>query len=53
MFLRACPPGGPASGESSSGGALRQPAGPREGPGGGRGRRRQAGAVVHINGFPV
>lgn len=52
MFLCACPPGGPAAGESSTGSPLRQPAGPREGPGGGR-RRRQAGAMVHSNGFPV
>lgn len=52
MFLCACPPGRPAAGEPSTGGPLRQPAGPREGPGGGR-WGRQAGAVVHINGFPV
>ena len=52
VFLCACPPGRPAAGEPSTGGPLRQPAGPREGPGGGR-RGRQAGAVVHINGFPV
>lgn len=52
MFLCACPPGRPAAGEPSTGGPLRQPAGPREGPGGGR-RGRQAGAVVLITGFPV
>lgn len=52
MFLCACPPGRPSAGEPSTGGPLRQPAGPREGPSGGR-RSRQAGAVVHVNGFPV
>lgn len=52
VFLCACPPGRPAAGEPSTGGPLRQPAGPREGPGGGR-RGRQAGAVVLITGFPV
>lgn len=52
MFLRACPPGRPTAGEPSTGGPIRQLAGPREGSDGGR-RRRQAGAVVHVDGFPV
>ena len=50
MFICACPPGGPAAGESSTGSPFCQPAGPREGSCGGRGR---AGAMVHINGFPM
>ena len=52
MLLRARPTGRPAAGKPPTGGALRQPAGPREGAGGGR-RGRQAGAVVHADGFPV
>lgn len=52
MLLRACPPGRPAAGEPPTGVPLRQPAGSGEGSGGGR-RSRQAGAVVHTNGFPV
>lgn len=51
VFLRACPPGRPVAGEPSTRGALRQPAGAPEGPGGGR--RKHTGAVVHAAGFPV
>lgn len=51
VFLRACPPGRPVAGEPSTRGALRQPAGAPESPGGGR--RKHTGAVVHAVGFPV
>lgn len=51
MFLRARSPGQSAAGEPQTSSPLRQSAGPREGPSGGR--RRQARAVVHINVFPV
>lgn len=51
VFLRACPPGRTVAGEPSTRGALCQPSCLPESSGGGR--RKQTGAVVHIDGFPV
>lgn len=52
MLLRAGPPGQSSAGEPQTSSPLRQPAGSREGPSGGR-RGRKAGAVVHADVFPV
>lgn len=52
VFLRAAPARRAAAGHAPAGGALRQPAGPREGARHRR-RRRQAGAVVHPPRLPL